>query len=147
MTIRRIGIPATPPGFTPEQHTFFQALKQNIERLERELITTRASIANALVHGAEAIHDLGVGSGVVTLDPEKGFLQQIINNGAFTLQPPTANAFIRLAVVEGPSDGTITTSGFNTVSGSYAGHGTGSVYFATVAVINGVSWLEWNRAK
>lgn len=147
MSIRRIGIPALPAGFTDEQAQFFQAMKQNIERLDRELQEARADILNSLIHGAESVHDIGVGSGVVTLNPENGFLQKIINNGAFTLQPPPTEAFIRLMVIEGPADGAITTSGFNTVAGSYTGHGTGSAYLATVVVINGISWLRWDRAK
>ena len=147
MTIRRIGIPATPAGFTDEQAQLFQAIKQNVERLDRELVAARAVADHALMHSPHAVHDLGVGSGVVTINTDNGFLQKIVNNGAFTLQPGTENCFVRLAVIEGPSDGTITTSGFNTVSGSYSGHGTGSIYFATIVVIEGTSHLEWKRAK
>lgn len=147
MAIRRIGIPAIPAGFKAEQHALFSAMRQELLRLDREIISLRDDLATALLTGPNAIADLGVASGVVTLTPDRGFLQKIINNGAFTLQPPVVNSFIRLAVIEGPADGTITTSGFNTVSGSYAGHGTGSVYFASVVVIDGTSWLQWNRAK
>lgn len=147
MTIRRIGIPATPAGFSDEQAQFFQAIKHNIERLDREAQEMTATLT--LVRKASPMlpYDLGVGADVVTLNPVNGLFQRIINNGAFTLQPPTQDAHIRLSVTEGPADGAITTTGFDTVSGSYAGHGAGSVYFATVVVIGGVSWLRWDRAR
>jgi hypothetical protein len=60
-------------------------------------------------------HDLGTpaNGAIVTIDPVNGLKQKITNNVAgFTVQPTSKIGDVELRIVNGPSPGTITLSGF-----------------------------------
>jgi len=149
MTIRRIGIPAVPPGLEPEMHQFFTAMRQELLRLDRRSLALEAGLQNALIHGAEAVHDIGnipAGS-VLTPDPNRGFLQRCTNVGAFTISIPRVECFIYLSVVEGVGAGAIADDAFDTETGAWGAHGVGSQYFARIIRILDATQIEWTRVK
>lgn len=146
MTIRRIGIPATPPGLNAELHQFFTAMRQELIRLDRVTTDIQTTLERVLTQGAAGVLDRGVmTAGVLTPDPAAGMLQVVVNNGAFTLAPPADDGFMVLAIYEGASAGAITTSAWNEVTGSYTTHAANTVYFARMTRIRGVSHVEFTR--
>ncbi len=58
-------------------------------------------------------------TGTLTLDPGDRPLQHYTNNGAHTLAPGSNGGSILLEILNGASAGTITTSGFTKVTGSF----------------------------
>lgn len=149
MTVRRIGIPAVPPGLEPEMHQFFTAMRLELLRLDRAVQAGEAAISNALIHGAESVHDIGnipAGS-VLTPNPANGFLQRCTNVGAFTITIPPVDCFIYLSVVEGVGAGAITDNDYDTETGAWASHGNGSQYFAKIVRILDATQIEWTRVK
>jgi hypothetical protein len=149
MTIRRIGIPAVPPGLEPELHQFFTAMRQELLRLDAAVQVSNAEVANALIHGAESVHDIGnipAGS-VLTPNPNRGFLQRCTNVGAFTLTIPPVDCFIYLSVIEGVGAGAIDDAAYDQETGAWVSHGTGSQYFARIVRILDATQIEWTRVK
>jgi hypothetical protein len=145
MAIRRVGIPSTPQGFPQEQHQFFQALKQEVERLDKQVAALQTALADTLKQGATYTTDLGIMTGgVLTPDPRKGMSQFVVNNGAFTLAPPADDGFINLWIYEGGSAGAITTP-YDEVTGSYALHAANTVYMARLTRVRGVSHVQYLR--
>lgn len=152
MTTRRVGIPATPPGFTPEQHTFFQAIRQNVERLDQSVLAVEADVGLATKYSTGGAPDTGViASGVKTLTARNGAFQKYVNNGAHTLQPPTENCTINVLIQNGVSAGAITITGWTKVTGTAAPASnsttSGHKFIARVTVIDGSSWLEWQALQ
>lgn len=83
-----------------------------------------------------------VTTGTITLDPTTGPYQELINNGAFTLAPQTADSEMYVLVTNGATAGAITTSDYDHVIGdAYATTDT-FVYLFRSLVIGGVSILE-----
>lgn len=149
MAIRRIGIPAIPSSFGPEEHALFNAMRQELIRLDRKTVELEAELVNALVHGAESVHNIGnipAGS-VLTPNPERGFLQRCTNVGAFTLTIPPVDCFIYLSVIEGVGAGAVDDSAYDQETGAWASHGNGSQYFAKIVRILDATQIEWVRVK
>jgi hypothetical protein len=89
-------------------------------------------------------HAIGtVSSGTTTLDIADGQIQTLTNNGAFTLAPPSDSGSLILQITNGASAGTITTSGFTVVRGSFTTTD-GAVFLCTVAVVGARSYLIIN---
>jgi hypothetical protein len=70
---------------------------------------------DVLVGGySTATHDLGtITGGTVTPDVSNGHKQKLVNNGAFTLAPPTTDTDMQLKITNASSAGIITVSGFD----------------------------------
>lgn len=67
-----------------------------------------------------AVSDQGTKStGTWAPDEADGAYQKIVNGGAFTLNPPTNQTAVSLLITNNASAGTITTSGFTQVVGSF----------------------------
>jgi hypothetical protein len=146
MTVRRIGIPAVPPGLSPEMSQFLSSMRQELLRQDREMVSLSASLESALKQGAANAYNRGIiTTGVLTPDPAQGVLQVVVNNGAFTLAPPSDDGFVVLAIYEGASAGAITTSAWDEVTGTYSLHAANTVYFARMTRIRGVSHVEFTR--
>lgn len=72
--------------------------------------------------GARVTPDTSLGtisSGTVTLDPGDRPLQSYTNGGAHTLAPGSSNGYLLLDITNNGSAGTITTSGWTKVVGSF----------------------------
>lgn len=81
-----------------------------------------------------------VSSGTVTLDPGDRPLQHYTNNGAHTLAPGSNGGAILLEILNSGSAGTITTSGFTKVTGSFTTT-SGHKFHCSVVVGNAYSSL------
>lgn len=83
--------------------------------------TLKADTADVLTAGfAGAVYDAGTkSSGTFTLDEANGNLQKCVNGGAFTLSQPSNSTTIVLQITNNGSAGTITTSGWTKVTGSF----------------------------
>jgi hypothetical protein len=69
-------------------------------------------------------------------------LQRIVNNGAFTFAPPSANdATVIVQVTNSASAGTVTTSGFTKVDGDTISTTNGDDFLFYVTRINGFTHL------
>lgn len=152
MTTRRIGIPSVPPGFTPEQNTFFQSIKQNVERLDTLTTEQQTELDKTIQYSTGGAPDLLIiTSGVLTPTARNGGFQKYVNNGAHTLQPPTENCMLTLLIKNGASAGAITITGFSKVVGTAAPPSnsttSGHEFFARITVIDGFSLLEWNALQ
>jgi hypothetical protein len=91
--------------------------------------------SDAMKKGMSAVvYDLGTGTGVETLNEADGPLQKVLNDGAFTLDPPTNSTMINLKVTNGTTPGTITTTNFDKVVGSF--NATVSAIFLCDVVVN-----------
>lgn len=86
-------------------------------------------------------------SGTFTPDPLLGNFQHCVNDGAFTLAPPTASCTIIIQITNGASAGSITTSGFTKVSGTAPTTTNGDDFVAFITKINGFSHLSWQALQ
>lgn len=137
MTTRKYQIPVVPP--TPENaglHDFLESTKRvaedGIDRIETLEAASLPAYKNHQV----------IDSGQFRPDPTDSKLHYLVNDGAFILLPPTTSCSIVLATLNGSSAGTITTSSFDTVTGT-PNTTAGNVWFAKITVILGYSLLEW----
>ena len=84
-------------------------------------------------------------SGTFTPDPANGNLQKAVNGGAHTLAPPSVGSGDAVSVIiqytNNGSAGTITTSGFTKVLGSFTTTNADD-FFCFITVINGFSHLN-----
>jgi hypothetical protein len=81
-------------------------------------------------------------TGTVTLNLATRNNQNLVNNGAFTLAPPTGEGSMVLKITNGAAAGVITTSGFSTVLGDPLTTMPGHIFWCTVAVNGGESLLS-----
>lgn len=83
--------------------------------------TLKADTADVLTAGfASTVYNAGTqSSGTFTLDEANGNLQKCVNGGAFTLAPPSNSTTIILQITNNASAGTITTSGWTKVDGTF----------------------------
>lgn len=93
--------------------------------------TLKADTADILTTGFATTSYSGgtVSSGTYTPDEANGNKQYITANGAFTLAVPTNDCNIELEITNGASAGSITTSSYTKVSGSYATTNTNKYLF------------------
>lgn len=147
------GIPAVPAQPSAGHYQFESAIKQGIERHDAELASATDAISRAskFSDGHVYTNNPASGSKVFQPSPANGFLQRVMNNGAHTLAPPTANCCITLLYYNTASAGAITVSGFTKVTGTSAppsNSTTAAQYFmARITVIEGKSWLEWQAMQ
>ena len=88
------------------------------------------------------VYDNGtVSTGTLTVDPEESNFQKVINGGAFTLAVPAENGNVILQVTNNASAGTITTSGFTTVSGDTLTTTDGDDFFLHITTLGSFSRL------
>lgn len=83
--------------------------------------TLKADVSDNLVVGFTAT-DYSAGTkttGTFTPDPALGNFQYAVNGGAHTLAPPAASCTMIIQYTNNASAGTITTSGFTKVTGSF----------------------------
>jgi hypothetical protein len=64
-------------------------------------------------------YSLGTVTSNITLNAANGNIQHLTANGAFTLAPQSSASTIQLDITNGASAGTITTSGYTKVVGSF----------------------------
>ena len=81
-------------------------------------------------------------SGTFTPDPANGNYQYALNGGAHTLAPPATDCNMVIQYTNNGSAGTITTSGFTSVSGA-PDTVNGDDFFAYITRVNGFSALQW----
>lgn len=88
---------------------------------------------------ADAVNDIGtVSSGTTTLDAANGHNQKMVNGGASTLAPQTADpSTITLKIANNGSAGTLTTSGYTKVVGDAFTTTNGHKFLCTSQVIDG----------
>ena len=87
-------------------------------KIQDGAITASKLAANAVPPDTGALASQGTKTtGTFTLDSANGTNQSIINGGAFTLAPQTANGVITLFVTNNASAGVINTSAFTRVTG------------------------------
>lgn len=92
--------------------------------------------------GTRVEYDGGtVATGTYTPDQADGQFQYYINGGAHTLAPPTASCDIVLQITNNASAGTVTTSGFTHVDGTFATTDA-LAYLCRISVINSLSYME-----
>ena len=88
-------------------------------------------------------YDLGtISTGTLTPNALNSNFQNVINNGAHTLAPPTANCAIVLVYENGASAGAVTTSGFTKVSGDTLTTTENHKFMMHICVCAGDSTLE-----
>lgn len=94
--------------------------------------TLKADTADTLTAGFDATtFDAGTkSSGTFAPVASNGNQQKCVNGGAFTLDPPTTDTTIRLKITNNASAGTITTSGFDAVTGNAFTTTNGDKFFA-----------------
>lgn len=105
----------------------------------------KADVSDNLVVGyTTTSDDLGTRStGTETLAFAGGQVQRIINGGAFTLAPPsTGEGTMILEITNNGSAGTITTSGFTSVTGDALDTTDTNKFLCSIARINGTSYLN-----
>lgn len=105
--------------------------------------TLKSDTTKALTAGYSATpYNAGTkSSGTFTPDEANGNMQYAVNGGAHTLAPPTNNCTLVIQYTNNGSAGTITTSGFTKVSGSFTTTN-GDDFLCFVTKLNGFSHLN-----
>lgn len=106
--------------------------------------TLKADTSDNLTVGyTTTSYDIGtVTTGTTTLDFTDGNVQRLVNNGSFTLAPPSSGeGVITLDIENDSSAGTITTSGWDSVNGDNLDTTDDNQFRCSCSVINGVSML------
>jgi hypothetical protein len=107
--------------------------------------TLKADTTDELTVGySTAAYSLGtISSGTVTPEFANGNLQTLNNNGAFTLAPPsTGSGTMVIQVVNDASAGTITTSGFSSVTGDVFTTVSGAHFLLSIAKVGTRTYLS-----
>lgn len=121
------------------------AKQTTITNFLTDLKVIRADATDTLEVGyANTTENIGtVSTGTTTLVIANGNLKRLVNNGAFTLAPPTVgDGVIILEVENAASAGTITTSGFTSITGDTLNTTLGNIFLCTIVSVNGRHWLS-----
>lgn len=144
MSSRRTGVLATPTQINSSLYQFLDSLKRLVEDIEQRVdeIDERDDTAVRFIIGSVP-DGLTITSGVFTVSIKAGSVQRLINNGNFTLIPPSESGVVNLMVYNGPSAGSITTDEFTQVIGPTPNTTVNGKHLARITKVHDISLLEW----
>jgi len=148
MSSRRTGLLATPTQIQSALYQFLDSLKRLVENIDtrvQEIDDRDDTAVRFIVGNVPDGHTITTGVHTVTF--RDGNLQRLVNNGAFTLVPPTESGVVNLMIYNGPSAGAITTSAFTQVIGTTPGTTNDYKFLARITVVQGLSLLEWSHMQ
>ena len=123
MRLFAIAVPGVGDKDVVRQNT---AIRQTAEALTR------------LVNGS--VFSLGTAAGTITPEQMNGASQSIVNDGAFTLLPPSVDGVLNLMVTNGPTAGVITFTGWHRhIPGDTLNTTNGNSFLIIIRNIAGIS--------